>query len=230
VKEFQSSVSYFKEGKFQEALDQINFCLEKEENSEYYFFRARVNSRLGNLNDALNDFDKLISIDPYNPSYINDRAVVLHLLKKNEEAMHEFDRAINLDPKNPYRYSSRAYFKDRLGDLKGAIEDYEKAIELDPEDAVAYNNKGLVEEKLGYQERAKTSFSKADDLTGYNPKEMPASQTEKTQQVSDNYGETAVSTTKKISLGNYFRMIKNLFRNSNTRKEFFAFVKSKFMA
>ena len=229
MEEFQSSVSNFKVGRFEEALTQINFCISKDDNNaEFYFFRARVHSRLGNFDSALKDFDRLIGFDPYNPTYINDRAVVLHLMKNNEEAMAEFERAINLDPKNPYRFASRAYFRDRIGDLAGAIEDYEKAIELDPEDAVSYNNKGMVEEKLGYQERSKSSFFKADDLIGYKQDEISESKTDekiKDQKSTDNQ---FLPDSKKLDFEYYFKVIKNILINPSTRQEFVGFLKSKF--
>jgi tetratricopeptide (TPR) repeat protein len=228
VKEFQLSISYFKEGKFQEALTQINFCISKESNNpEFYNFRARVHSRLGIFDEALMDFDKIIGIDPYNPSYINDRAVVLHLMKKDDEAMAEFDRAINLDPKNPYRFSSRAYFRDRIGDLKGAIEDYEIAINLDPEDAVAYNNKGLVEEKLGYQQRAKSSFSKADELIGYNPDETSLPKPHEVKEVNNLKENQLEVDSKKLTFDDYLLMLKKVLTNPTTRQEFLGFLKSK---
>jgi tetratricopeptide (TPR) repeat protein len=230
VKEFQLSIAHFKEGKFEDALSQINYCIKEDgNNTEYYFFRARVFSRLGDFDSALADFNKLIDLDPYNPSYINDRAVVLHLMKNDEEALAEFDRAINLDPKNPYHFSSRAYFRDRIGDLKGAIEDYERAIELDPEDAVAYNNKGLLEEKLGYQERAKSSFSKADDLIGYSPnKNTEPIPSQRKDSVHDTKVTQREEESKKVTVKDYFMVMKKILTNPSTRHEFFGFIKSKF--
>jgi len=234
VSNFDISVQYFKEGKFQEALAQINFCIEQEENNpEYFFFRARVNSRLGNFDASLQDFDSLLQIDPFNPTYISDRAVVLHLLKRNEEAMYEFDRALNLEPNNPYRYSSRAYFKDRIGDLKGAIEDYEKAIELDPEDAVAYNNKGLVEEKMGYIEKSKRSYKKADELIGYNPNKMeePGIDQGSSKGFSDrNFSDNGILSSNEsssLTFSDYLGTVKNVFTKKETRREFWEFLKSR---
>lgn len=234
VSKFDISVQYFKEGKFQEALTEINFCIKQEENNpEYFFFRARVNSRLGNFDASLQDFDSLLQLDPFNPTYISDRAVVLHLLKRNEEAMYEFDRALNLEPNNPYRYSSRAYFKDRIGDLKGAIEDYEKAIELDPEDAVAFNNKGLVEEKMGYIEKSKRSYKKADELVGYKPKqnEEPDIDQGSKKGFSDselsNNDPLSLNESSSLTVSDYLGTIKNVFTKKDTRREFWEFLKSR---
>lgn len=236
MEQFEKSISFFKEGKFQEALVQINECIEKDKgNAEYLFFRARVSSRLGSYESALNDFDLLISKEPFNPTYISDRAVVLHLLNRNQEAMEAFDRALNLEPLNPYRYSSRAYFRDRIGDLHGAIEDYEKAIDIDPEDAVAYNNKGLVEEKLGYIQKSKKSFKKADDLVGYKPKFNDTSDNGALQKNGSSVPEvpkndlyTSESPTKKMNLTYFWKTFKSILFDRNTQKEFLNFIKSGF--
>ncbi|WP_228780178.1 tetratricopeptide repeat protein [Aquiflexum lacus] len=234
VENFEKGVAFFKEGKFRQALEQVNLSISKDaENLEFYFFRARVNSRLGEFNSSLEDFDFLISQEPYNPTYINDRAVVLHLLKRNDEAMSEFDRAVNLEPGNPYRFASRAYFKDRIGDLLGSIRDYEKAIELDPEDAVSYNNKGLVEEKLGYIQKSKTSFKKSDDLIGYEPEyhdqninqgsEFPKAKTNDSNNLNQ-----GINSDNQMNISKYFGMISKLISDKGTRIEFWKFLRSKF--
>ncbi|WP_291787590.1 tetratricopeptide repeat protein [Cecembia sp.] len=236
MKEFDLSVSYFKEGKFELALEKIESCIKADAaNLEYVFFRARVNSRLGSFEKALEDFDRLIGFEPFNPTYITDRAVVLHLLKRNQEAMEEFDRALNLDPSNPYRYSSRAYFKDRIGDFKGAIEDYNKAIDLDPEDAVAHNNRGLIEEKLGYIEKSKKSFNKADELVGYNPSKTNADEIEQGSKNSlppigsiSKQNENANIGENQLSFSKYLGTLKNVFTDRETQKEFLQFIKSGF--
>lgn len=232
VNNFETSVSLFKEGKFAQALEEINKAIQTDgSNLEFYFFRARVFSRLGKFADSLEDYDRLSEQDPYNPTYISDRAVVLHLLKRNEEALAEFDRALNLEPKNPYRYSSRAYFKDRIGDHKGALEDYEKAIELDPDDAVAYNNKGLVEEKMGYIKRSKKSFEKSEELIGYKrpetPKVSPETEPKARQELPEIEMEPMEESPKKVTLQSYIKTSKDVLTDEKTRKDFWDFLKSK---
>lgn len=228
---FDISVAHFKEGKFDLALEEVNACIIKDnKNTELYFFRARVYSRLGKFELALKDFDYLIAYEPFNPSYISDRAVVLHLLKRNEEAAIEFDRALNLEPSNPYRYSSRAYFRDRIGDFQGAIDDYTKAIEMDPEDAVAYNNRGLVEEKMGYLSRSKKSFEIADDLIGYK-----SSQQAKPKRTDNPVKDKATfsmpkqeNAASKLSMERYIQVFKKIFTDKSTWSEFLAFIGSRF--
>nr|WP_255742823.1 tetratricopeptide repeat protein [Belliella calami] len=210
-------------------MDTVNACIENDvKNTEYYFFRARVHSRMGNFSLALEDFDYLIQFEPYNPSYISDRAVVLHLLKRNEEAAAEFDRALNLEPGNPYRYSSRAYFKDRIGDFQGALDDYDKAIEMDPEDAVAYNNRGLVEEKMGHISRSKKSFEKADELVGYKSNQNTKS--DLTQQSEHRKPEFTMpkqeNSGRTVSFEKYMKIFKKVFTDKSTWSEFVEFIGS----
>lgn len=226
--DFEKGVAQYKEGNFEAALTIFNdLIIQETGNPTLYLYRGRILTRLGKGLEALADFDVLIQLEPYNTDYMSDRGVVLHLLGRNEEALEELDRAANLDPNNPYRYSSRAYLKDRIGDLPGAIADYEKAIELDPEDAVAYNNLGLVEEKMGRKEKAQQHFNRADSLSGYPPKKEPA----QAQITSTTSGEkklekqpSPVTKTANLTLGHFVAVLKGIFTEPTTRKEFAVFL------
>ncbi len=225
---FKKGVAHYKEGNFEAALTIFHeLVLQERENPTFYLYRGRILTRLGKGLDALADFDVLIQLEPYNTDYISDRAVVLHLLGRNEEAIEELDRATNLDPNNPYRYSSRAYLKDQNGDLAGAIADYEKAIELDPEDAVAYNNLGLVEEKMGRKEKAQQNFTKADALSGYPPKKEPEDIQASSSISSKKREEKATPQKSKIpalTVSHFVSVLKGIFTEPETRKEFAAFL------
>ena len=209
----ETGISFYKEGKFDAALAVFNQLIVKEGKvPAYLHYRARIQSRLGALEEALMDFDTLLELDTYNTTYISDKAVVLHLLDRNHEAKEGFDQALNLDPNNPYRYSSRAYFRDRIGDLNGAIADYEKAIELDPEDAVAHNNKGIVEEKLA----------------GYQAPESNESALPKIDNAPQNTIEEPIKEQEGLNLQAYFKVLTNVFTDKETRAEFISFIKTKF--
>src|SRR5690606_22820066 len=197
--------------------------------TEYILFRGRILSRIGRIHEALEDFDQLIALEPFNANFISDRAVVLHLLQRNHESLSELDRALSMEPQNPYRYSSRAFLKDRMGDLKGAIADYEKAIEIDPEDAIAHNNKGMVEEKLGYQEISTESFKKADDLVGYKPSEQITESIDEETRAKEVPSQLKdQDKDEKITLSTYWDTLTQVIKNPSTRADFFRFVSDKF--
>ncbi len=229
VETLEIGITYYKEGKFEEALQVFDRLVSLEgPKAEYLHYRARVQSRLGALEQAISDFDALMELEPYNTTFISDRAVVLHLLKRNDEAMRAFDQALNLDPQNPYRYSSRAYFKDRIGDFQGAIDDYERAIALDPEDAVAQNNKGMIEEKLGYLGASRKSYSAADELTGHSPSKSPEPKPETADGPrAANVPFQLEQEEKSNNLSHFFITLKQLFTNKETRNEFKTFILTK---
>lgn len=228
MEKFDKGVAYFKEGKFVEALTIFDQVIDVQTaDTEIILYRGRTLSRMGRFTQSLQDFDQLVQLEPYNTNFISDRAVVLHLLQKNEEALSELDRALTLDPNNPYRYSSRAFLKERMGDLYGAIADYDKAIELDPEDAVAYNNKGIVEEKLGYQEKSQKSFNMADELVGYTPTNGHTGDgLDQEKAVPEQLKQG--NPDNKLTISSYLNTLANVFNNSGTRKDFFAFLSNKF--
>ena len=78
----------------------------------YYWNRGGSKHRINDVNGAINDYDKSISIKITNDKYVN-RAFV---------------------------YRCRAGAKGELGDRYGAISDLTKAIELDPNDGGLYYN------------------------------------------------------------------------------------------
>jgi tetratricopeptide (TPR) repeat protein len=111
--------------------------------------------------------------------------------------------------------------------LAGAIADYEKAIELDPEDAVAYNNLGLVEEKMGRKEKAQQNFTKADALSGYPPKKESEQVQASSSTSSEKREEKTTpqkSNTPKLTASHFISVLKGIFMEPATRKEFAAFL------
>ena len=68
---FETGISLYKEGKFQEALEVFNFLIEKDDSStELLLYRGRILSRLGQTENALADFDKIVALEPYNTNFI----------------------------------------------------------------------------------------------------------------------------------------------------------------
>lgn len=218
------------EGKYAECIPLLQNAIKRKEASISYLYSqlAWVKMKAGKLEDALNDFDTAIELEPANAHYISERAVCKHLMGKTSLALFDFDYALKLEPNNPYRYASRAFIKDCIGDTEGAIADYLKAIELDPNDSIAYNNLGLLEEKLGRIESAKRRFKKADELEKINPHKgfvnMPLNIDKKDESNKDAKDEQleikpsylsviiSVFTTKKGFL-EFFNFIKKGFRN-----------------
>lgn len=113
---------------YTKALDKCNEALEfHPNNSELYYWRATINSYLGNKEDALVDMDKSVGLNSSSSDMYVMRGILKSNLDDNEGALEDFQKAIDLDPKNSSAYSMRACVKIINGEYRSANEDLEKA-------------------------------------------------------------------------------------------------------
>lgn len=192
---------------------------------------AELHLQKREIDDALTKFQKVFEVLPNEAHLASQIGVCFFHLKDMENALSFMDKAIELQPNYSYRYSSRAYILAANNQIDAAIADYEKCIELDPDDAVAYNNLGLLQEQKGWKKQAVDNYSKADELEGIlqergietvstNEDKNTSFQTEKEnvlKQSSDSTGQKSV-----------FHVVKEVFTDKKTFKEFINFVKSGF--
>lgn len=111
--------------------------------ADAYFNRGLARLRLKTLNEAVDDFDKYIEINPNNYFAYNNRANAKMLLNLNKEAIDDFGKAIELSPSKSDLYFNRANAKFNLRSFTDAIVDYNVAIDLQPFDSGYYLNRAL---------------------------------------------------------------------------------------
>ncbi|WP_293334086.1 tetratricopeptide repeat protein [Microcoleus sp. CAWBG58] len=81
--------------------------------------------------EALQNFDRAIEIDPKHTWAIANRGLTYRLMERYEEALQDFDRAIELDHKYDSAIWHRGYIYLILGRYDRALKDLDRAIELD---------------------------------------------------------------------------------------------------
>ena len=94
---------------------------------------ALVKGRMGKFQDALNDLDKAISIDPGYAKAYSNRGVTRGALQQNNAAIADFSQAIRLDPRLADAYRNRGITREMIGDLRGACSDWNIASALGQE-------------------------------------------------------------------------------------------------
>lgn len=186
--------------------------------SNKFYIKSLEKIKKGKLAEAILFLDKAIEEEPTNAIYYSERGVCFLNIEQYGKALGDMNTSVKLDPDYSYRYASRGFVKDRMGDTKGGIADYEIAVKLDPEDSIAYNNLGLLQEKLGYQKSSKRNFAVADEIADGEVKEE-----QETKSSLPPITPNALETKKTV-----FSIIKNVFTNSSTRKEFVTFIKNGF--
>lgn len=129
--------------------------------SAMYFWRGWSYYYLGNLNQALEDFEEALDLAPDVADYWVDFARMLSEAGDYDEAVEAAEAAIDLNPELSNAYYQRGYAYGEMGECELAIEDYDRAIEINPASSFSYNNRGWCYEQLGDLDRAMLSYAAA---------------------------------------------------------------------
>ncbi len=126
--------------------------------------RAATYIITGNYNQAIDDCNEAIKIDPkYEKAYFN-RGRSYQMLGNYDQAIADFNKAVALNPKFAEAYNNRGAAYGALGDYNQAIVDFSKAIVLKPSYAMAYSNRGLAHGKLGNHNEAIADYNRAIEI------------------------------------------------------------------
>jgi Tfp pilus assembly protein PilF len=130
--------------------------------------RGNAYITLGKYQQAIDDYNAAIRIDPrYAKAYVN-RGLALTHIHEYQKALHDFNTALDLDIQDSSVYFNRGNVFKALGSYERALEDYTKALSLNPENVDAYNNRGTTYLKLIKLEMAIEDFTSALTLDPEN--------------------------------------------------------------
>jgi Flp pilus assembly protein TadD len=116
-------------------------CLNEAERSSNEGIKK---SQDGLYGEAIEEFNRSISLDPKNPIPYYMRGYVYAKLAMYEEAILDLNKTIELDPNDPDAFFSRGNMYRRLDENESAIADYTRAIELNPNNPDCLHNRGLL--------------------------------------------------------------------------------------
>ncbi len=119
------------------------------EHPESYFLSGNRKYQEGYYQEAIENYDQVIRLQPELAEAYNNRGNAKGMLGRYEEAIADFDRALHHSPANANTYINRGNAKGSLGRHDDAISDYDQAIHLDANDIEAYYNRGNSKGALG---------------------------------------------------------------------------------
>ena len=157
---------------YSSSISDLSKAIELEiDNSDFYFTRAQVYFKTKEYKSALNDFEKVLEL---NPEIINSKYIYAEIAKCHagigdfEKALDYYNMEIDLG-ENANAYSERAMFYDLyLNDFEKANLDFEKAIELAP------NTNNIVLQYLNflhYNKKYKQALEIAKKASEIEPKD-----------------------------------------------------------
>ena len=168
-KELTNLISLYRQGQYQEILNQASQLLEQFPNSiNLYNIIGVTNKGLGKLEDAIRAYKQAITIKPdYAEAYYN-MGNAFQERGKLREAIEAFNKALLLKPDYPKAYYNMGNALKNQGKLEEAIGAYKKALATKPDYAEVYNNMGNALKAQGKLKEAVDASKKAIDLnSGY---------------------------------------------------------------
>jgi tetratricopeptide (TPR) repeat protein len=120
-----------------EGIEAYNRCIElcsikldsKPNDLKALEYRAAALIRTGRFDEARNDIDRVVELNPENPDIYLQRALYYQQKGHYPEAISDFSKAIEIDGTSPYPFFYRAQCHHKNGNFMEAIADYTKAIE-----------------------------------------------------------------------------------------------------
>lgn len=169
----QKGVSLYSLGRYPEALACFNHVLATNDQDDYNYylliFRGSVFDQLGDLTQALQDYNQAILQHPDQPEAYCLRANLYNNLGEGEQAIRNYNQAIALDSKYSIAYYNRGLCYLRNESNEKALADFDIAIELGFWEA--YTNRGAANQKIGNRRQALEDYLKAIEL---NPRDAIA--------------------------------------------------------
>ena len=126
-----------------------------------YLTRARVASRMGDLDRAIADLDTAIENLPRDTDALIERADCFLERDELDKALRDANEAIRLDPKNDDALHVRAEVFLRKGEIAKAMDDLNECIELNPENLGALVTRARVQLKRGELAKALSDVDRA---------------------------------------------------------------------
>ena len=109
--------------------------------AQTYLCRGVAYDAMGQMDNALADFEHAIRLKPKLAEGYNNRGYLRYKQGLYAQAIPDFDRALQLNPDYAQAYCSRASAYGMLGRHEQALADIERAIEVDPDFLLAYVNR-----------------------------------------------------------------------------------------
>jgi tetratricopeptide (TPR) repeat protein len=118
----------------------------------------------GDLQGAIADLDKAITINPEYAEAYNSRGLTYRALKDYQKAIADYDKAIALSPKLALAYTNRGIIYHVIKEYPKAIADFDKAIEINANHTYAYNSRGSTYAELKEHPKAIADYTKAIEI------------------------------------------------------------------
>lgn len=165
----KEGITFFEQQDYPKALASFNLAEAKSKNNpDIYLIRAVTFEKLSQLNEAIQDYSKVIELNPdFTEAYSRRGTLHLEFSKDYDKAVGDFTKFIQSNNADISAYLSRAKAYVALEEYIDAITDYDKVISLQPDQSEACFLRGCLLVQIGDYKSAISDFNQFINL---NPK------------------------------------------------------------
>ena len=161
---YQRGLAWQRQGQNQRAADDYTKALQHRDDAQGYWRRSQAYQGTGQLDQAIRDLDKAVSLAGDNSMFLEERGLAFNKKNDFDRAIADFDKAISLAANDNVAFNGRGVAWLGKGDLARALSDFDKAIALQGSIAAYRDNHGAALLKKGDIAAAIAEFDKAIDL------------------------------------------------------------------
>jgi tetratricopeptide (TPR) repeat protein len=130
--------------------------------------RASASGEQGRYEEALDDLNRALELEPNNVHALWNRGEIYRLLGRYDEALDDLNRALKLEPNNVHALDNRGVTYRMLGRYDEALDDLNRALKLEPNNVFALWNRGEIYRLLGRYKEALRDLNRALKLEPNN--------------------------------------------------------------
>jgi len=127
----------------------------------YHFDLAVSSQKLGEKAKALEEYRKVIEIDPMNVEAHNNLGVIYKDMGKINQAVKEFQTVLSMNPKQENALNNLGIIFFLQGNLEKAIQEFRGVLDINPRNREAYINLGVIYKRRNRIGKAKRMFENA---------------------------------------------------------------------
>jgi Flp pilus assembly protein TadD len=134
---------------------------ESDREARRLFAAALGHHRQGQLDRAIDEYEKAAAVDPRNPAVFNNLGVALRDRRRLSGAVEAFERALALDPKYEKALNNLGVARFQQGEYQGAIEVLRQALRINPANVESLTNLGMIYLLAGRHDEAQEALQAA---------------------------------------------------------------------
>ena len=150
------------------ALELYRQALHRDQKPYLILKTARALKELGNLDEALEELEKVLVVHPENPAFLKEKALILNRLKRFDQALGTFERLKNISPDDPFVRKEILRLRGRSRPAAQVLKELQTvvAMESQKEDAQVH---GLLAQQLKRAGRVREAAAEYRTATGLEP-------------------------------------------------------------